>query len=276
VKRPNWEGEVPRELQTQEALLPLVVAAQAGDAEAVRELAWRVRPLVYNLAAKYGRGIARDKDAHVDARASARAQDYGHDRYNKSERTELLNEAWVGFLEAVERYDPTHPSGKKFWTVVGYRATQHMKTWQAQNSGGMPMPAQAFSDAWHIDKALETAGVVEWESLTKEQLAELTHKNNAYEILKARKASLTLLPGTQDEHQAAPSAEDVYLAHPDGLGLELWRWLQDLDDIPAEHWEEATYWKLEQLGLADQVEAQTLLDMRDELLQQEEKYEIGT
>jgi DNA-directed RNA polymerase specialized sigma subunit len=265
VKLPNWEGFVPKALQTQAELLPLVVAAQQGDTAAMEELAWRVRPLVYSLAIKYGRGFG----------AKAVDQEYGLSRYNKAARDEMLNEAWVGFLEAVERYNPDHPSGKPFWTVVGYRARQNMLTWQARNSGGVPMPQQAFQDAWHIDKALEKAGVVLWEELTKEQLAELTGRNNAYEILWARHESLSLLPGTQDVYQAAPSAEQEYFDAP-GVGLELWRWLQGLDDIPAEHWEEATYWKLEQLGLADQVEAQALLDMRDELLQQEEKYEIGT
>jgi len=277
----NWEGQVAKELQTQAALLPLVKGAQSGNAADLEELAWRVRPLVYNLAMKYGRGHRQTNTYDQNAggqrsrkRAGAKniyGPDYwGTDRYGREGRAEIVQEAWAGFSEAVERYDPDHPAGKPFWTVVSYRVTKHIKRYLALTSGAVPMTAQAWEDAWNIDKALEAEGIVEWEKLSDDALFELTGKRSAGAILRARTPGHTLFETDEEKQDVTHSAEAEYfteVAEP-AEADELLEWLRALDGIPQEHWEEATYWKLEQMGLADDVEAQELIDKRDEILQE--------
>ena len=258
VKDGDWDNEErrPKELSQQEALLPLILEAQNGDAEAMEELAWRVAPLVYRIAIKYG---------------------HGHDnseRYNEAQRREILQEAWVGFLDAVQRYDPNHASGLRFWTVASYRITIAIKHWQAENSGALPMTRTAWEQAHRIDKALE-ASEVTWETLSAEELREVTGVHSAGAILRARQTKQGHLEadelftwGTTDH--STGSAEEEYLDEfEDDLGPALLEWLDCL--VPGREWEEATYWELERLGLAGEVEVADLFKTFQDILEADDE-----
>ena len=242
---------MPRELQTQEELVPLVIAAQQGDAAAMEELAWRVQPLIRNLSMKYGVSGAKTTD-----RVAA-----GHGRYSGEQLEEIIQEAWYGFVDAVERYDPEHPKAKSFWTVVGYRVKEAIQQWQSKNSGGIGMPRRAWQTAWNIDEELEAARVTEWEKLTDAELKEVTGVHSAGPILRARTPGHTLFEDDEEYQRRTPSAEDDYLNLNEHFrNMQLLGWLEGLRDIPEEHWEAATYWLLEHLGLAGELEAQDVVD----------------
>lgn len=247
---------VPKEEQTQAALVPLIQAAQAGDARAKDELVRRMRPLVMNLVMKYRHGSA--------------GKDHGHGRYTPEERAEIEQEAWAGLADAVQRYDPDHPAGKPFWTVAGYRITQAIKTWQGAHSGSLRLPRKAWLQAWHIDADLEYAGMQDWEQYSDEELAAATGVNLAGSILRARTNAITLFPDEYDMHQKhAQSAEDAFAGQYDASVVsDLMEWLAGLENVPEGVWEDAVYHKLVVLGLDGEIEASALVEQREKLLRQ--------
>lgn len=262
------EAGVPEEMQTQAEFERLVKLARAGDQDALLDIYWRASPLVFNLAIKYGHGGGGPE---------------GHTRYNHAQREEIRQEAWAGLQEAINLYDPAKrtKNGRalKFWTVVSYRITNSIKEWQAKNSGGLPMPKQAWEDAWRIQKALDNANLVEWESLSDEALKAATGKHSAGAILRARRSKA----GHVEEDELAGAswstvdntsmgAEDAHFyVERFNQWQELSGWLQGLDAIPRERWEDAVYWKLEQLELAGDIEAAKLIEYRDVILAAEKE-----
>ena len=243
---------VPRHLQKPAELSRLAVLAQQGDERAKEDLYWRMRPLVYRLALKYGHGSDGD----------------GHGRYSEEQRREILQEAWAGLADAVQRWDPDHPGGLRLWTVASYRITIAIKHWQAQNSGSLSMTRHAWESAWRIQGKLDALGIVEWETLTDEALKAHTGEASAGPILRARQTK----GGHLEELEAAevdpvghssPSAEDEYMgraetdAHQELAAylLRMGAWRLTEEDV---------YWKLEALGLAGELEAADVLRALEE------------
>lgn len=244
-------SHVPRELQTQDALLPLVEGAQAGDADSMRELSRRMRPLVMNLVRKYRHGKLRE----------------GHGRYNHEDREEIEQEAWLGLMDAVERYDANHPAGKPFWTVAGYRITEHIMQWQARNSGAVPLPKRQWTRAYQIDKALEEQGMEQWEEFSDDDLAAATGVRSAGPILRARTKGITLFTQAEDTHEATSTAEEDYWQEESaGWVGELVTWLDGLDAIPEDKRLEAVQHKLAALGL--DLPAHLVLERRNKILEE--------
>jgi len=232
-------------LQQPAELHPLVLRVQElGEEEDVQELAWRMKPLVINLALKYGDGKTAD----------------GHNRYTEAQRHEMTQEAWVGLFDAVERYDPEiqgkDGKPKPFWTVAGYRIGRAIQVWQAQNSGGIKLTRHAWEQAYRIDRTLEAAGLEEWEEASDKELKEATGVPSAGDILRARKPGHTLYQEDAEAASVSPSAEDEALSSEDPK-LQLADWLLAAEEL-TEH---DVYSKLEALGLADEVEAQHVLEV---------------
>lgn len=237
----NGNKHVPKSLQTPAELSRLAVLAQQGDEEAMLDLMWRMKPLVINLALKYGHGKTAE----------------GHGRYNEAQRYEITQEAWVGFFEAVKRWDPNHPAGKSLWTVAGYRIGIAIKHWQASNSGGLGLTRHAWERAYAIDKALEEAGMQEWEAYSDTELKAATGVHSAGAILRARKPGHSLLPQDADNIRHYQSAEDDYLEVQELTTREaLLTWLREHPSAT----EDDVYWQLEDLGLAGELEAQAVLE----------------
>lgn len=230
------QDPVPKWMQTPEELSRLAVLAQGGDEKAQEDLYWRMRPLVYRLSMKYG-----------------------GERYNQEQQAEILQEAWVGLADAVQRWDPDHDGGLRFWTVASYRITIAIKHWQSTNSGALGMTRYAWESAWRIQQKLDQAGVVEWEALTDEELKAITGEASAGSILRARQAKQGHLQDNEaDEAGPTASAEDVWLGAAEENSMQgLTAWLDQQDPYTLD--EESVYWALEALGLAGELEAADVL-----------------
>jgi len=245
------QAPVPKHLQTPEELSRLALLAQQGDADAMMELFWRVRPLAYNMALKFGHG---------------RGSEEGHEWYSDEERRDILQAAWVGLAEAVSRWDPDHPKGKGFWSVASYRIDIEIKEWQGRNTGSVPTSRFNWEQRGRSQRALEAQNVPEWEALGRDDLHAITGIRGAYDILRAFQGKQGHV-NDEDLEKHSPSAEEAYWADQDEAALhDLLQWLHDLEAIPEERWEEAVYWKLEQLGLAGNIEAAELVELREVII----------
>ena len=170
----------------------LVAEAQAGSEQAKEQLAYRMRPLVVNVAKRY---------QHPEGT--------GGRYYNYHDLDDMRMAAWEGLWEAVQRYDPDHEAGKPFWTVANYRITHHVREWVARNSGSIGMPRKAWRQAYDIDQALEDLNMEDWESYDKETLKDATGVNSAQEILRARRHAWEIDADLDTTHTS--SAEEEYL-----------------------------------------------------------------
>ena len=190
---------VPEHLQTQEELAKLVAESQGGAEAAKKELAYRMRPLVVNVVRRY-----------------QKAEGYAGRYYSREDEDDIEMAGWEGLWEAVQRYDPEHEQGKKFWTVANYRINHHVREWVARNSGSISMPRKAWRQAYEIDQALEVEGMEDWEQYNPEQLKKATGVNSAYEILNARRLSWQI-DTDKDQLDATQSAEEEYMS---GLDMQ--------------------------------------------------------
>ena len=184
---------VPEHLQTQEELARLVQEAQGGSEEAKRQLTYRMRPLVVNVARRY-----------------QKAEGHTGRYYNRQDEDDIEMAAWIGLWEAVERYDVNHIEGKKFWTVANYRITHHVREWVARNSGSISMPRKAWRQAYDIDMALEREGMQDWEQYTAEELKDATGVKSAEAILNARRNAWQI-DADRDDLTTSQSAEEEYM-----------------------------------------------------------------
>lgn len=240
------QDPVPKRLQTPAELTKLVRLAQGGDTTATADLYWRMRPLVYHISLKYG---------------------HRHGDHKTEARQEILQQAWSGLAEAMSRWDPDHPVGKTFWSYASTSITFAVKMHLGAVTGGVPMSRYNYEQYVRIVQSLEAAGVADWETLSRDALHAITGVRGAQDIMRALQSKQGHIVD-DDLRTSAASAEDAYL---DEMAQEQWAevvaWLRGLEAIPFERWEEATYWKLEQLGLAGTIEAQQLIDNLDTILE---------
>jgi len=245
------QTRVPKSKQTPAELTRLVLLVKDGDKDAQDDLWWRMRPLVYRLSMKYGHGSGGGD---------------GHTRYPEDLREEILQEAWIGLADAVARWEPDHDGGMSFWSYATGRITFAIKEWQGANSGSVSLKRWQWELLWRIQKALEAADVYDWELLSKEHLHAITGVKSAYELLWARQSKLGSV--FEDEVAGYQSAEaDYWDAQDADQWADILAWLRGLEGIPQEYWEEATYWKLEQMGMAGEIEAALLVERREYILE---------
>lgn len=190
-------ARVPEELQTQEELLPLVMAARDGSEEAALELQRRMRPLVVSIVKRKGHGKVG----------------YSKGRYTAEQLDDMTMTAWEGVWETVKDYDPEHEGGQTFWKVCYWRINNTVNTWMAEHSGALPLTYWAWQKAPQIDKTLEEAGIGNWEDLGPETLAEITGVKSARAILDARREAWAIDPDL--DAPSTQSAEDEYMENLD-------------------------------------------------------------
>lgn len=185
-------SRVPEELQTQEALLALLLQSRAGSEAAKHELMRRMRPLVVSILRRKGHG--------TDTKS--------HGEYGREALDDMTMTAWEGVWEIVRDYDPDHEAGLTFWKSCYWRVNNKVNTWMANNSGGLPMTYWAWQKAPSIDIALSDAQV-DWQALSDEELVSITGINSTRQILEARRKLWQIDP--EKDAAATESAEDAYM-----------------------------------------------------------------
>jgi DNA-directed RNA polymerase specialized sigma subunit len=160
-------------------------AAQSGDVDALREIFRNTR----KLRAEIIRKVA------------------GEAMIEKFTWEELDQVASVGVMEAVKRFDPNHPAGKPFETVLSYRIRQEVVQYIAANSGALSMPDTAYRKGSKIDKMVEDEEI--WRRSDSE-LEASTGERSAGAIVRARLQPVSIMKPSGEWEIDELGHEDEY------------------------------------------------------------------